>query len=122
LSLIAGLIAAALTESLRIADRLPAHALTPTNYGICTAVNGKVVVKAPDWAYIPAITVPRSEVERSYTPRLQGDVPAVVLEFLSDTDGGEYSIKETFPPEKFFSMDRFFKCQITAFLPLELGR
>ncbi|MGC8713130.1 MAG: Uma2 family endonuclease [Leptodesmis sp.] len=95
-------LAAALTESLRIADRLPEQALTPTNYGICATVNGKVVVKAPDWAYIPAITVPRSEVERSYTPRLQGEIPSLVLEFLSDTDGGEYSIKETFPPGKFF--------------------
>ncbi|GAB4336822.1 MAG: Uma2 family endonuclease [Leptolyngbyaceae cyanobacterium] len=95
-------LAAALTESLRIADRLPEQALTPTNYGICATVNGKIVVKAPDWAYIPAITVPRSEVERSYTPRLQGEIPSLVLEFLSDTDGGEYSIKETFPPGKFF--------------------
>lgn len=95
-------LAAALTESLRISDRLPDLALTPTNYGICATVNDKIVVKAPDWAYIPAITVPRSEVERSYTPRLQGDIPTVVLEFFSDTDGGEYSIKETFPPGKFF--------------------
>lgn len=95
-------LAAALTESLRLANRLPDTALTPTNYGICVTVNGKVVVKAPDWAYIAAITVPRSEVERSYTPRLQGDIPSLVLEFLSDTDGGEYSVKETFPPGKFF--------------------
>lgn len=95
-------LAAALTESLRLANRLPDTALTPTNYGICATVNGKVVVKAPDWAYIPEITVPRSEVERSYTPRLQGEIPSLVLEFLSDADGGEYSVKETFPPGKFF--------------------
>jgi Uma2 family endonuclease len=95
-------LAAALTESLRIADRLHEQALTPTNYGICATVNSNVVVKAPDWAYIPSITVLRSEVERSYTPRLQGEIPSLVLEFLSDTDGGEYSIKETFPPGKFF--------------------
>lgn len=99
-------LAAALTESLRLAHRLPEQALTPTNYGICATVNGKIVVKAPDWAYIPAITVPRSDVERSYTPRLQGDSPSVVLEFLSETDGGEYSIKETFPPGKFFYYER----------------
>lgn len=95
-------LAAALTESLQIAKRLSDNALTPTNYGICATVNGKIVVKAPDWAYIPAITVPRSEVTRSYTPRLQGDSPTMVLEFLSDTDGGEYSVKETYPPGKFF--------------------
>lgn len=48
-------LAAALTESLELAGRLPANALTPTNYGICATVNGQTVVKAPDWAYIPAI-------------------------------------------------------------------
>lgn len=95
-------LAAALTESLRIADRLPEQGLTPTNYGICATVNGNVVVKAPNWAYIATITVPRLEVERSYTPRLQGEIPSLILEFLSDTDGSEYSIKETFPPGKFF--------------------
>jgi hypothetical protein len=95
-------LAAALTESLRLANRLSDTALTPTNYGICATVNGRTVVKAPDWAYIPVTTVPRSEVERSYTPHLQGEIPSVVLEFLSDTDGGEYSVKETFPPGKFF--------------------
>jgi hypothetical protein len=41
-------------------------------------------------------------VVRSYTPQLQGEIPALVLEFLSDTDGGEYSVKETYPPGKFF--------------------
>jgi Putative restriction endonuclease len=95
-------LAAALTESLQIAGKLPETALTPTNYGICATVNNKVVVKAPDWAYIPNIIVSRSEVVRSYTPHLQGDIPAIALEFLSDTDGGEYSVKETFPPGKFF--------------------
>lgn len=95
-------LAAALTEGLQLAKRLPDNALTPTNYGICATVNGKIVVKAPDWAYIPVITVPRLEVVRSYTPRLQGEIPTLVLEFLSDTEGGEYSVKETYPPGKFF--------------------
>jgi hypothetical protein len=95
-------LAAALTESLQLAQKLPATALTPTNYGICATINGKIAVKAPDWAYIPQITVDRSEVVRSYTPQLQGEIPLLVLEFLSDTEGGEYSMKETFPPGKFF--------------------
>lgn len=79
-----------------------AAALTCTNYGICATVNDKIVVKAPDWAYIPRITVPQEEVLRSYTPQLQGDFPAVVLEFLSETEGTEYSIKSTYPLGKFF--------------------
>ena len=95
-------LAAALTESLAMAGKIPANALTTTNYGICATLNGKIVVKAPDWAYIPSIRVPREEVERSYTPRLQGDIPAIVMEFLSDTPGSEYSSKPTYPPGKWF--------------------
>lgn len=95
-------LAAALTESLRLAGKLPEKSLTPTNYGICATINGKISIKAPDWAYIPQITVNLEEVVRSYTPRLQGDIPALVLEFLSDTGGGEYSIKQTYPPGKLF--------------------
>ena len=99
-------LAAALTESLEIAGKLPANALTTTNYGICATVNQKMVVKAPDWAYVPSIRVPREEVKRSYTPRLQGDIPAIVMEFLSDTEGSEYSSKPTYPPGKWFFYER----------------
>ncbi|MEA5593633.1 Uma2 family endonuclease [Rivularia sp. UHCC 0363] len=95
-------IAAALTESLELATRLPSTALVTTNYGICANVNDKVVVKAPDWAYIPQISVTREEVKRSYTPHLQGEIPVVVMEFLSDTEGTEYSSKRTYPPGKWF--------------------
>ncbi len=99
-------LAAALTESLEIAGKLPANALITTNYGICATVNQKMVVKAPEWAYIPSIRVPREEVKRSYTPRLQGDIPVIVMEFLSDTEGGEYSSKPTYPPGKWFFYQR----------------
>jgi hypothetical protein len=96
------LLATALSDSLQMAGYLQPNALTPTNYGICATVNGKVVVKAPDWAFIPEIRVSRSEVERSYTPQLQGDMPTLVMEFLSETEGGEYSSKPTHPPGKWF--------------------
>ncbi|MBD1875049.1 Uma2 family endonuclease [Nodosilinea sp. FACHB-131] len=95
-------IAAALTESLELAGLLPAQSLVTTNYGLCATVNSKTVVKAPDWGYVPEIRVPRDEVTRSYTPQLQGDFPTIVMEFLSDTEGGEYSNKPTYPPGKWF--------------------
>ncbi|MCL1473377.1 Uma2 family endonuclease [Argonema antarcticum] len=95
-------LAAALTESLLLAGRLPANALTFTNYGICATVNDKIVVKAPDWGYVPEIRVSRDEVRRSYTPQLQGNLPVMVMEFVSDTEGGEYSTKPTYPPGKWF--------------------
>lgn len=102
-------LAAALTESLELAGRLPAQSLTTTNYGLCVTVNGQTVVKAPDWSYIPAIRVSREEVKRSYTPQLQGDFPLIVMEFLSDTEGGEYSAKPTYPPGKWFFYEKLLR-------------
>lgn len=102
-------LAAALTESLELAGRLPGQALTVTNYGICATLNGQIVVKAPDWGYVPAISVPRKEVERSYTPRLQGEFPVIVMEFISDTAGGEYSVKPTYPPGKWFFYEQILR-------------
>ncbi|ACK67784.1 conserved hypothetical protein [Rippkaea orientalis PCC 8801] len=102
-------LAAALTESLELAGRLGDKAITTTNYGICSRLNDKFVVKAPDWSYIPQITVPREEVIRSYTPHLQGEIPAIVMEFLSDTEGTEYSSKPTFPPGKWFFYEKILK-------------
>ena len=96
------LLAAALSESLEQAGRLQEDMLIGTNYGVCATLDGKLVVKAPDWMYVPHIAVSREEVRRSYTPQLQGDVPSVVMEFLSETEGSEYSIKPTYPPGKWF--------------------
>ncbi|MEA5577285.1 Uma2 family endonuclease [Anabaena sp. UHCC 0451] len=95
-------LAAALTESLELAGKLPETALATTNYGICATVNSKFVIKAPDWAFVPQITVPREQIQRSYTPHKQGQIPTVVMEFLSDTEGSEYSSKRTYPPGKWF--------------------
>ena len=115
-------LAAALTESLQLAGQLPNNALTPTNYGICATVNGKITVKAPDWAYIPQITVDRDEVVRSYTPRLQGEIPTLVLEFLSDTEGGEYSSKASYPPGKFFFYEQILQVPNYGIFDPESGR
>lgn len=95
-------LASALTESLSLSGYLSQSAFTCSNYGICTRLDGKTVVKAPDWAWIRATTVSREEIDRSYTPHLEGDVPIVVMEFLSYTEGGEYSIKSSYPPGKWF--------------------
>ncbi|MEM8809064.1 MAG: Uma2 family endonuclease [Cyanobacteria bacterium P01_G01_bin.38] len=103
------LLANALRESLELAGKLPGQSLTTTNYGICATVNDKIVVKAPDWAFIPNIQVSRESVERSYTPKLQGEFPTIVMEFLSETEGGEYSTKPTYPPGKWFFYERVLK-------------
>jgi hypothetical protein len=99
-------LAAALTESLQLAGKISANTLTTTNYGICATLNNRMVIKAPDWAFIPKINVSREEVTRSYTPQLQGDIPLIVMEFISDTRETEYSVKATYPPGKWF----FYEC------------
>ncbi|MGC9525285.1 MAG: Uma2 family endonuclease [Limnospira sp.] len=114
-------LAAALTESLQVASRLPETALTPTNYGICATVDGKTVVKAPDWAFIPRITVDRTEVVRSYTPQLQGEIPMVALQFLSNTLQEEYSVKETYPPGTLFFYERILQVPSYGIFDLETG-
>ena len=95
-------LAAALTDALATAGRLNDSNFTCTNYGICATLNDRIVVKAPDWAFIPELRVPKQDAIRSYTPQLQGSTPAVVMEFISETEGTEYSSKPTYPPGKWF--------------------
>lgn len=98
------LLAAALTEAVELSGRLQESMLVATNFGICATVNGKLAIKAPDWVYVRSVlpTTPPNQNRRSYTPNLEGEVPALVMEFLSDTEGGEYSIKSKYPPGKWF--------------------
>jgi hypothetical protein len=102
-------IAANLTDALLLAGLIGENALTCTDYGIIATVNGKTIAKAPDWAYIANITVPLDEVNKSYTPHLQGDVPTIVLEFLSDTDGTEFSTQPDNPMGKWYYYEQILK-------------
>jgi hypothetical protein len=95
-------LASALTESLDLSGYLSQSAFTCSNYGLCANLAGKTIVKAPDWAWVMATKVPRKDIVRSYTPYLEGDVPVIVMEFLSYTEGSEYSIKSSYPPGKWF--------------------
>ncbi len=102
------LLAAALTESLELAGFIQPQILIGTNFGICATVDSKLVIKAPDWLYVPSVlpTNPPNQTRRSYTPNLEGDIPAIVMEFLSETEGGEYSIKSKYPPGKWYYYER----------------
>ncbi|MEN9229347.1 MAG: Uma2 family endonuclease [Thermostichus sp. DG02_5_bins_236] len=95
------LIAGALSEVLELAGYLGSERLVAGNLGICATLAGQLVIKAPDWFWASPVQ-PVSGDRRSYTPHLEGSVPAVVMEFLSDKDGGEYSAKPTYPPGKWF--------------------
>lgn len=96
------LIAGALRESLELAQWIQPAMLIASNFGLCATLNGELIIKAPDWLYVPQVKEPERSERKAYTPHLEGTPPAVVMEFISDTDGGEYSVKRTFPPGKWF--------------------
>jgi Uma2 family endonuclease len=92
------LLAAALTDALGANRRIQPEMLIVSNFGLVATVNKKIVVKAPDWLYVPRVNpVAEGVIRRSYTPRLEGDSVAVVMEFLSEEEGGELSVRST-PP------------------------
>lgn len=117
------LLAAALTEALELSGRLSESMLVGTNFGLCANVDEKSVVKAPDWFYVLSVlpTNPPNQNRRSYTPNLQGEVPAIVMEFLSETEGGEYSIKSKYPPGKWYYYERILQVPNYAIFEPDAG-
>lgn len=104
------ILAAALRDSLEVSGHLQDTILVASNLGICATLNGKLVIKAPDWFYARNVaSLPAPEVRRSYTPNLEGDTPAIVMEFLSETPGDEYSIKPTYPPGKWYFYEKILR-------------
>ncbi len=97
------LIAGALREILELMGYIKPEMLIASNFGLCATVNSELVIKAPDWVYVPSVLpIEPGKDRKSYTPQLEGDIPSVVMEFLSETDAGEYSVKRTYPPGKWF--------------------
>ena len=104
------LLAAALRESLELAGLILESVLIATNFGICATVDRKTVVKAPDWGYLAAVQpFPEGETRRSYTPCNEGDCPRIVMEFISATDGGEYSFNPHYPYGKWYFYEQILK-------------
>lgn len=101
------LLAEALRESLELAGLFLESMLIATNFGICATVADKTVVKTPDWVYISEVK-PLSDgvIRRSYTPNVEGDRPLIVLEFISETEGTEYSINPHYPYGKWYFYER----------------
>jgi Uma2 family endonuclease len=96
-------LAAALTDALGANHRIQPEMLIGSNFGLVATVNKKIVVKAPDWFYVPRVQpVAEGVVRRSYTPHLEGAAVAIVMEFLSDEDNGELSLRSTPPYGKLY--------------------
>jgi hypothetical protein len=116
------LIAGALREILELRGLIGPLMLIASNFGICATVNGELVIKAPDWVYVPSVLPAESRIDRkSYTPNLEGEIPTIVMEFLSETDGGEYSIKRTFPPGKWFFYEQILQVPTYIIFDPETG-
>ena len=109
------LLAAALREILEIAGFILAGILIAPNMAICATLNDKLVIKAPDWFYTRNVQpFPNQEIRRSYTPNLEGEIPAIVMEFLSASPNDEYSIKPSYPPGKWFFYEQVLRVPIYA--------
>ncbi|MEX0268709.1 Uma2 family endonuclease [Leptolyngbyaceae cyanobacterium UHCC 1019] len=102
------LIAGALRESLELAGRIQLENLIASNFGLCTKISGELTLKAPDWLYVPRVKQPGLP-RQSYTPYIEGEIPSIVMEFLSATDGGEYSIRQIPPVGKWFFYEQVLK-------------
>jgi Uma2 family endonuclease len=102
------LIAGALRESLELTGKIQPENLIASNFGLCAKINSELTLKAPDWLYVPRVNQPGLS-RQSYTPHLEGDVPSIVMEFLSATDGGEYSIRQIPPVGKWFFYEQILK-------------
>lgn len=96
-------LAAALTDALGANGYIQSQMLIGSNFALVATVNKKIVVKAPDWFYVPQVhPVAEDMIRRSYTPYLEGNPVAVVLEFLSQEEGGELSLRSTPPYGKLY--------------------
>jgi hypothetical protein len=97
-SILQPLLAAALTEALDLAGLITATILIASNMALTAKIDDKTVVKAPDWFFVAQVLpVGKGVIRRSYTPHLEGEIPSMVMEFLSESDGGEYSLRP-YPP------------------------
>lgn len=116
------LLAAALRESLELAGLIVESALIASNFGLCATVGDKTIVKAPDWVYVqPVQPLPEGTIRRSYTPHVEGDVPTVVMEFISEAEGGEYSINPHFPYGKWYFYERILQVPLYAIFHPKTG-
>ena len=116
--------AVALNEALYMAGRLPKTALAWTNVAVCATIDGKLTQKAPDWFYVRyALPTEPPERERlSYTPYKEGEVPAIVMEFLSQTKGTEYSQDSEAPVGKWYYYEQVLQVPTYAIFEPNSGR
>jgi hypothetical protein len=117
------LLAAALNDSLEVAKVLAPGAMVASNMALVVKVNQKTIVKAPDWFYIAqAHRLGGGLIRRSYSPHLDGPPPAIVMEFLSEEETGEYSTRPSFPYGKLFFYEQILQVPLYVIFDPADGR
>ncbi|WP_228061862.1 hypothetical protein [[Phormidium] sp. LEGE 05292] len=76
------LLAGALRESLELIGFIQPQMLIASNFGLCATINGQFIAKAPDWVYVASVKEILAD-RKSYTPNLEGEVPAIVITFFA---------------------------------------
>ncbi len=103
-------LAAALTAALGENGLIQPGMLTGSNFALVATLNGRTVVKAPDWFYVPHVSpVAEDVIRRSYTQHREGEPVAIVMEFLSAEDCGELSLRDTPPYGKLYFYEQILK-------------
>ena len=101
-------LAAALTNTLNYQGALAERALIVSNFALCSSIDGWLTCKAPDWMYVAPVDRAFG-IRRSYTPHTEGPVPQIVMEFLSESDCGEYSTRKTRPFGKWYYYEQIIR-------------
>ncbi|HIK13022.1 MAG TPA: Uma2 family endonuclease [Oscillatoriaceae cyanobacterium M33_DOE_052] len=115
------LLANALRQALTL--ELSKDALITTNFVLCAGINNRIIVKAPDWMYVrPVDPWPHPYPRRSYTPHTEGPIPLIVMEFLSENYGEEYSMEFQSRVGKWYFYEQVVKVPIYVIFQPETAR
>jgi Uma2 family endonuclease len=117
------LLAAALNDSLEMAQHLAPETMVASNMALVAKINQRTIVKAPDWFYVAKVNpVGKNVIRRSYSPHIDGEVPAIVMEFLSEEECGEYSMRPTPPYGKMYFYEQILQVPIYVIFDPADGR
>ncbi len=117
------LLAAALNDSLETAQHLAPETMVASNMALVVKINQRTIVKAPDWFYVAKVNpVGKNVIRRSYSPHIDGEVPAIVMEFLSEEESSEYSLRPTPPYGKMYFYEQILQVPIYVIFDPADGR
>jgi Uma2 family endonuclease len=116
------LLASTLTEALDLASRITSEMLIASNMALVVKINQSTIVKAPDWFCVVKVNPVGNTIRRSYSPHIDGEVPAIVMEFLSEEDTSEYSMRPTPSYGKMYFYEQVLQIPVYVIFDPEDGR